>query len=193
MSEKIKLKIATIVADPIHAMDASGQARLIDYKFVRALDKLCRDPLTVGDRHAAGKTLREVRSFVAIYHAELKLLLTKHGQTRSKVLAAVIIEKTEQAKAHPNSKVAQALLMNCATMEREVQELEKKPHLDEYLIEPANVAANEAFLAGDKALRDQEVELIYLNHRIQLSAESKLDGDETVAIEELILLPTAGT
>ena len=193
MSEKIKLKIGVIVAEPIHGMH-EGQPVLIDYKFTRALDKLTRDPLPIREKHAAAKTLKEVRAFIQLYQDGLKELLEKHGKKRSEALKELQLETEQKQIAldktiNNGGKVALGFTMTWNRLDEEIKELISKPALDTVSIEPSDTTATAAFQAGDAALREQEVELIYLNHKIKLSKDSKLDGDETVAIEELIELP----
>lgn len=192
MSEKIKLKMGVIVAEPIHGMH-EGQPVLIDYKFTRALDKLTRDPLPIREKHAAAKTLKEVRAFIQLYQDGLKELLEKHGYKRSQALKELVVSYEKDLHdallCSETGKVLTAMNNNITRIKKEIGELESKPSLDTVSIEPSDTAATAAFQAGDAALREQEVELIYLNHKIKLSKDSKLDGDETVAIEELIELP----
>lgn len=185
---KIKLKWGTVVAEPSFSYNGSTMQRT-GYKFITALEKLCRDPLPMRERFAAGKTLKELKEFLGIYERDLTGFLNELGTKRSAVLKRELERLQQTIEALPpdaNKKIRDGLVMKQKTMADELKQLTSEPHLDVMTIPPHEVDKMEEFNRRDMALRAEEFELQYLDHKIPVSDETRLDGDELAAIEDII-------
>ena len=176
----MKIALSKIVGRPIVVGGS-----VAGYEFVEALKKLAADPLPVKERYALARTIEDAERWVASFEAARLQEIKNHCMTRKDFLTSrrtklerEIEEASKGEAKHPGLKRMQESLVR---LEMEIQEL--------------GVATGGYVAPGPESERQLEAAVakhaseevdLFLDHRIKLGDESKLDGNQMRALMELI-------
>lgn len=154
---KPKLTIATVLVD----------------NFAQAFDNLCQDTtISVKDRYALAKTLRQVRAELEAYEQSRLGLFKKHGMPHAEVLKLQIEKATDE-----NLK---------SKLQSQLEQIEKSK-VPAWAINPYDEDKVVAFRQELKELQNQEFE-IFLDHQIALKEGCGLTAKELDALIDLVTI-----
>lgn len=190
----IKTTLGRIIGKPIRQFH-NGQQLIVGYEFQAAVQKLARDPISVKDRYAIGRTLDEIEGWVKSFQEFNKKKIEELGVKTSVYLMKEIAKLEAQIKAANESGSGNSGTIlqgkQVDRMKKQLDEALKNPQ-EPYVLDPENTEALDKFNAAVEKEMATEILFEYLDHKIFLpqtddrETSSKLDGNDMQAISELI-------
>lgn len=149
--------------------------------FLPAFEKLGEDNLGGKEKYAIGRSLRDVKSHRETYEEQRIALVKKFGKPNEEILS----DKLAMLKALPNQ---ESLAGQIKQVEAQLSYITANK-VKGWSIDEADEKAMEGFKSELKEMQKTEID-IFLDHRINLPADTKLSGAEISQLLDIIEEPS---
>lgn len=180
----MKLSLNTIVGRPV----VSGGVA-IGFEFVEALKKLGGDPISIKDRYALARTLKDIADWIASYNTSRDELVKKcclpAPEFRKLQCTRLQAKITEAETSEIKNPALPAWRKTLSVLQSDTTD---PSYGQGWMLDPEDAQKKEQFEQGMAGLLATECE-VFLDHKIKLSADSKLTGPELMLLLDLVEAP----